>query len=210
MPIGSSTRSAIIERITAPSFLNQVGMVADAAWTAVQARRRPRASGQFLRRALVSGAIGQGSILAVRASSAAALQGSVLIEPLSGFKGPVGDVPVRIAQSWESEPSVLQVNQRLAVVAGPDFEKLSRADQEKAYHRAVTDYRDPAVAVGLVGATAALSYGAHRLLVAGRGDVSRRRGALLGLALTAGTAGLQLLAAQVSTRRRQARVASER
>ncbi len=204
------TRSALFERVTSPAVLNQIGIVSEAIWTAWSLRRRPRTSGQVFRRALVSGALGQGAALAATAAGGKAVSSATLIEPIDAYRGPVGDVPVRIATDWDADPVLTTAHGRLVVVAGPHYERLSGTEQETQYRRAVEHHLDPMIGLGLVAATASLNYGLSRLFVGGRPKVSRARSAMLGAALALGGAGLTAASRQVNTRRRQTRVAAER
>lgn len=204
------SRPRILDTLTSPRFLAPASSALDSAFAAWSMRRKPRSSGAVLRRALISTALTQGATIAGVQGARAALADQGVVEPLTGFRGPVGDVPVRIAAEWTGSPMVTTVNDKLVVVAGPDYETLTRAEQEKQYHQALHSWFPPVAAVAL-GAGAALSRSAlHRGIVGRRTTVSRARATALALTMTGAEAALYAGARAVLARRRQDRVARER
>lgn len=204
------SRPRLLDTLTSPRFLAPASSALDSAFAAWNLRRKPRTSAAVLRRALVSTALTQGATIAGVQGARSSLAGQALVEPLSGFRGPVGDVPVRIAAEWIGSPMVTTVNDKLVMVAGPDYEKLTRAEQEKQYRSAVHSWLPPAAAVAL-GAGAAVSRSVlHRGLVGRRTTVSKGRATALALAMTGAEAALYAGARAVLARRRQERVARER
>lgn len=202
--------SLLLEKLTSPQVMSQASRALDSAWAAWSLHRKPRTSGAVLRRALVSAGLTQGATFAASQSGRAQLAHQALVEPLDGFRGPVGDVPVRISPTWEAGPTVTEFNGKLVMVVGPDYEKLDRAAQEELYRTTLHAWVPPRTALAL-GLGAAVSRAAlHRGIIGRRGKVSKGRSAALAAVMTAAELGLYAAARRFTTQRRQARVAAER
>ncbi len=202
--------SPLIQNLTSPAVLSQASAVLEAGWMAWGIYRKPRTSGALMRRVLLSGVVVQAAQYAQQQTAQQNLSGVALLEPLDAYKGPAGDVPVRISQTWEDEPRVHTVAGRLVVVAGTGYEKLSQGDQERAYRDALDAHSDPIEALTGVAVSAVLRYGVHRAMVGGRTDVSKKRSLMMAATLAAAEAGLRLASREIAARRRHARVARER
>lgn len=203
-------RTSLLKNLTTPAALTVITSIGEAALAAWALRRKPRTSAAVARRALFSEGLMQGSVLAAAASTRSALTGEVLVAPIDAYRGPVGDVPLLIGQGWETAPTVTTVNDKLIMVAGPDYEKLSRAEQEAQYRRALHEYFPASTTLALVGG-AALSRGVlHRALIGTRASVSKKRSTTLAFALMGAEAAIYAAARQITAQRRVARVARER
>lgn len=202
--------SAVLDKLTSPQTLTTASRALETVWAAWSLQRKPRNSASVLRRALVSAGVGQAATLAAISGGRALAAQHPLVDPVDGFRGPVGDVPVKVSPQWEGGPVVTEADGALVMLVGPEYEHLDRAEQEKQYHATLHGWFPPSTALAL-GVGGALSRAAlHRVVVGTRGQVSKRRTTALAAAMTAADLALQAAARRVTTRRRQARLAAAR
>lgn len=202
--------SSLLATLTSPLVLERTATLADSAWTAWSLRRKPKGSAAVLRRSLVSAALTQSAAIAGVTAGRQALAGEALREPLVGYRGPVGEVPVRVSATWQDLPTVTTVNDKLVMVVGTDFETLPEAEQEKQYRAALRSWFPPSTMLALGAGAALMRAALHRGIIGSRSSVSKRRSAGLALAMAGAELALHSVARQVTTRQRQARVARER
>ncbi|MGN0063984.1 MAG: hypothetical protein ACI379_07055 [Nocardioides sp.] len=203
----------LVDRIKAvaahPATLTTVGTVADGAATAWGVRRKPRSSAAVLRRALWMTAATQAGVVAQQVGARAAFGRGELVAPQSNFTPLTGEVPLRVMPTWTSEPRVVVAQGSMVVLAGPEFDLLPPAEQQTQYRRALATHVDTPTLLGLAAVRAGLAYGAHRVLVGTRTELSRGRTAAFAATLVLTEAGLGLGARRLSAARRTKRVRAE-